>query len=85
MVSLQPTSPGATAAAATHVSVTGPREGHLQVVEAGSPERVEPVGHLLGAERVWAAASYVDPTHTEASPEPCPLPGQLAQWMNIIP
>lgn len=52
------------AAAATHVRVAGAREGHLQVVEAGSTERVEPVHHLLGVRGwVWAAASRLLHTH----------------------
>ena len=34
----------------THICVAGPGEGHLQVVEAGCAERVEPVHHLLESE-----------------------------------
>lgn len=41
--------PGApSAAVATHVGVAGSREGHLQVVEAGGTEGIEPMHHLLG-------------------------------------
>lgn len=81
LVSPQP--PGATAAAATHIHVAGPREGHLQVMEAGGAERVEPVSHLLGAEagrglRPWgwapAPQPILGPVHSHSLPPAlCPL------------
>lgn len=65
-------SPGSEAAAATHVCVAGPREGHLQVVEAGSTERVEPVHHLLGVRGwVWGVGRGYRPPHPSA---PGPVP-----------
>lgn len=53
----QPPSPSRTRAAATHVGVAGPRERHLQVVEARGAECVEPVHDLLGAEEGVGPAS----------------------------
>lgn len=68
------------AAAATHVCVAGPWEGHLQVVEAGSTERVEPVHHLLGGQRLGVGCGLKAPAHTPHPSAPGPARGTPPGW-----